>query len=598
MKHGQRILCIWLPDWPLERLAVARGELKGRPALLYDVQPRGGGLRVVAYAPRLAAPLAGASPASVRRPGNQRKTSRSAARRTAGIEPGLPLAEALALHEFFMLRSRQPLELHLEAHDPLADRLALVQLADQCQQFSPTVGLEESPRPDCLLLDVTGLAALLGGEAALAGQVGRALAERGFTAHLAVADTIGAAWAVAHYLPATEGRVLEPDRPVHKADRVDKKKRAEKKNGVEKSHGQFAMLLVPANETQRALAGLPLAALRLPAEMLDLLDELGIECVEQLCRLPRWSLHARFGPQLVRRLDQACGAAEEVIDAQRFAVELAAEWLLEHPTDRRETIETVLWQLLPRVVEPLAGQRKGVLELVCRLECEAGQPWLLPLGLFRATASVKHLFDMLRLRLESIWLDSPVAAVRVAVAAAGWLDLEQQQLFAEETQHASPRHLAGLVDRLTSRLGRQAVLKPVLLADAQPEHACQFVPLAQAASGQQRVKKPARVKGQRSADSQPGRTFDSGERPLRLHSPPMALAVMSVAPEGPPLRFCYEGREEQVARFWGPERIETGWWRTRCVRRDYYRVETGSGRRFWLFRQLHDGRWFLQGTFE
>ena len=47
-----------------------------------------------------------------------------------------------------------------------------------------------------------------------------------------------------------------------------------------------------------------------------------------------------------------------------------------------------------------------------------------------------------------------------------------------------------------------------------------------------------------------------------------------------------------------PERIQTGWWRGRTVGRDYYRVETACGRRFWLFRRLRDGRWFLHGAFE
>ena len=64
----------------------------------------------------------------------------------------------------------------------------------------------------------------------------------------------------------------------------------------------------------------------------------------------------------------------------------------------------------------------------------------------------------------------------MTVAAAGLLELEQQELFEDEPQHSRPRHLACLVDRLTSRLGRQAVLCPKLLADAQPEHACQYLP--------------------------------------------------------------------------------------------------------------------------
>jgi len=70
-----------------------------------------------------------------------------------------------------------------------------------------------------------------------------------------------------------------------------------------------------------------------------------------------------------------------------------------------------------------------------------------------------------------------------------------------------------------------------------------------------------------------------------------------LAPEGAPRRFTLGGKVYDIVRHWGPERIETGWWRGRSVRRDYYRVETTSGEQFWLFRQLHDGGWKLQGVF-
>ncbi len=102
---------------------------------------------------------------------------------------------------------------HAEPFDPLAARAALAQLAGWCEQFSPTVGLENAGRenvglkdaglenssPESLFLDVTGLAPLFGGEAALVERMARAFAQRGFTARLALADTIGAAWAVARY---------------------------------------------------------------------------------------------------------------------------------------------------------------------------------------------------------------------------------------------------------------------------------------------------------------------------------------------------------------------------------------------------------------
>jgi protein ImuB len=82
-----------------------------------------------------------------------------------------------------------------------------------------------------------------------------------------------------------------------------------------------------------------------------------------------------------------------------------------------------------------------------------------------------------------------------------------------------------------------------------------------------------------------------------LYPQPQLVEAVSVVPEGPPLKFHLRAEEHTVARRWGPERIETGWWRDGCIRRDYYRVETTVGERFWLFRELHSGRWFVHGEF-
>lgn len=77
----------------------------------------------------------------------------------------------------------------------------------------------------------------------------------------------------------------------------------------------------------------------------------------------------------------------------------------------------------------------------------------------------------------------------------------------------------------------------------------------------------------------------------------MTVEAAAVFPDGPPMRFWWRGREYTVARAQGPERIETGWWRQADIHRDYYRVETTGGERFWLFRNRRDEGWFLQGCF-
>ena len=102
-------------------------------------------------------------------------------------------------------------------------------------------------------------------------------------------------------------------------------------------------------------------------------------------------------------------------------------------------------------------------------------------------------------------------------------------------------------------------------------------------------------------------SFAADERPLWLLPQPARIEVVAVAPGGAPGQFHWAGRSYSVAYAWGPERIETGWWRTArhdqesrktFIRRDYYRVETTSGARFWIFRSLADRQWFLQGRFD
>ncbi|MEE2686496.1 MAG: DNA polymerase Y family protein, partial [Planctomycetota bacterium] len=78
---------------------------------------------------------------------------------------------------------------------------------------------------------------------------------------------------------------------------------------------------------------------------------------------------------------------------------------------------------------------------------------------------------------------------------------------------------------------------------------------------------------------------------------PRRLSPTGSLPGGFPSCFNDDQRRYRVAHHWGPERIETGWWRKATVRRDYYRVEITSGHRFWIYQDLFQGSWFLHGMF-
>lgn len=352
------------------------------------------------------------------------------------------------------------------------------------------------------------------------------------------------------------------------------------------------------------LQSLPLAALRLPEETLDLLAQLGIHRIEQLMALPRDQLESRFGPLLLRRLDQATGAVSEVIQPLHLPPDLSAEQFFEHPTAEPEVIQAVIEKLLARLVKGLAAHGQGATQLTCRLSLQDGPPLVLDVGLYRPTATARHLHELVRMQLEPRRLASPIESIALVVLAAQPLSERQQELFVDDRSRARPVLLGRLIDRLAGRLGHRGVVRPRLVRDAQPELAVQDEPLvgtngtASSRESSQRSRRPGKSSQGKPSETKSGDpSFQSLERPLVLLPQPVPIRVISLLPDGPPAQFVYRGHTHRVAHHWGPERIETGWWRKAGVRRDYWRAETTTGSRFWLFRRLRDLAWFLHGVF-
>jgi protein ImuB len=175
-----------------------------------------------------------------------------------------------------------------------------------------------------------------------------------------------------------------------------------------------------------------------------------------------------------------------------------------------------------------------------------------------------------------------------------------EALLAEETRPATisfdsnenaRRQTGFLVDRLAARFGDARVQRFVPQDTHIPEAESAAVPAQDGDFDRQ----PWSVK------RLPG---DPPRRPLRLLEKPEEISVpLSEVPDGPPVRFLWRQAQFQVSRAEGPERIAMEWWRKEGPMRDYFRVETRDGQRFWLYR---DGlyqkngfapRWYLQGLF-
>jgi protein ImuB len=450
------------------------------------------------------------------------------------LRVGLPLVEARAL---------LPRALFLPADD-VADAGALRRLAIDAQRFTPLVGVEEGPRPESLLGIVDGCTHLWGGERSFLDRVGEYWRDRRFHAWIALARSVGAAWALARTAPFS---------------------------------------LVPDGEEASALAARPVEALRLTPTVLDRLRALGLETVGDVLQLPRESLAARFGVLLPRRLDQALGLLPESFTCERLGRPLftARDW--ESAIDDRQVLLALCRRMLDELLAMADRHGMGLQELEGELQTEGG-PVVLTLRLVEPTRDLGHLVKLLELQLERHAWAGGVTSVRWDALRLGRIGDVQGSWLDDEVEADRSREFNALVDRLSSRLQADAVLRVECLPDAQPEHVVRLVPWTIPVAG--------------PAELYHLPTELARGRPLRLLAEPRPIEVSWVAPDGPPIRVVWRGRDRPVVRAWGPERIATGWWRGPDLERDYYRAEWEEGTHAWIYRDRRTGLWLLHGFFD
>jgi protein ImuB len=438
-------------------------------------------------------------------------------------------------------------DLHAAPYQPQADAQMLARLARWCARFSPAVALDPpAGGAGGLYLDSFGVAHLFGGEAGHLDAIVAGLARCGFTARAAVADTPRAAAALACY----------------GADRT----------------------IAPPGSGLAPLLDLPVAALA-PAAA-EALRALGLKRIGDLVRQPRASLARRFGPGLIDTLDAASGARADPADPLPAAQRFIALARFAEPILLLEQIETVIDRLAGELAVQLDEAASGARRLALRLYRTDGAALGLACGAARPVARADQIARLVRERLaaraERLDPGFGIEAMRLEALAVARLGAAAQDLDpAAAAQIAAHEAQAGLLDRLAARLGGEAVrrLKP---------HDSHI---------------PERAVRAAAIEAAPAPFPLGAPRPLFLLQPPEPIAVIAQAPDGAPRRFRWRRVFHRVAAAAGPERIGAEWWRASAPTRDYYRIETQEGRRFWVFRNglmgaEHDNpEWFLHGGF-
>ncbi len=454
----------------------------------------------------------------------------------AGLYPGQTLADALALEP----------GLRTDDADPEADLVSLQALADWCVRFSPAVAIDA---PDGLMLDIDGCASLWGGEAEMAEDLVDRFRRGVAPAQAAVADTVGAAWALARF-----------------------------GGGV----------TVCAGALRTALEPLPIEALRLESSDAETLVRLGVAFIGELIALPRGELTRRFGPGVRRRLDQALGEAEEALTFRRTPPPFFERLVFFEPISAPEDLARVTVDLVDAMSRRLAAAISGARRFQLAFHRLDGKAETLHVGTARAGRDAERIARLFAPKLETV--DPGFGVEVVTLSADGVERLQDRQGALADgggDTLADEDGVEALADRLANRLGEARVWRPSSFESWLPERA------VTAAA-------PMSTPQQAWSKDRP--------RPVRLFRRPEPIEAIAETPDHPPVSFRWRGQAHRVRRAEGPERLAQEWWRAAEDEvgpdkvRDYYRVEDADGRRFWIFRaglyEAHAApRWWLHGLF-
>jgi protein ImuB len=442
-----------------------------------------------------------------------------------GIEITMAVADARALYPSLKV---------LDDNIALSAKL-LNGIAAWCIRFTPSVAIDI---PDGLLFDVTGCAHLWGGEKQYLTEINTRFKGFGYHVSIAIADTIGCAWAMARFTNYPQGQM-------------------------------------------NALLLLPPAALRIEPETIERLEKLGLRTVGSFINMARPSLRRRFGSLLLKRIDQALGNEEEFIIPVHPAEAYHERLPCMEPIVTEVGIEIALERLLDSLCKRLQQDGKGLRTAVFKGYRVDGKIVQLEIGTNRPTCNSKHLFKLFALKIDTLEPALGIELFTLDVLKADDLSAKQEQLWKSEGG-LDDINLSELLDRIEGKIGAGHIHRYVPDEHYWPERSFKL-----ATDILEKPLTPWKV---------------DRPRPLQILTQPQPIDVTAPIPDYPPMNFRYKGKLLKVVKADGPERIEQEWWLQQGQHRDYYCVEDEEGHRYWLFRLGHydaekSYQWYMHGFF-
>jgi len=447
-----------------------------------------------------------------------------------GIEPGMVVADARAIFP----------SLEVLDDDPLLSEKLLKAIAEWCIRYTNIVAMDP---PDGIIMDVTGAAHLWGGEKKYIDDIHLRLKNRGYDVRVTIADSIGAAWAIAHYGGSTT--------------------------------------IIESGKQMEALLSLPPSALRLEVNVTDRLHKLGLNQIRNFISMPRTALRRRFGKELILKLDQALGNEDEPLNPVQSVEPWRERLPCLEPIVTATGIEIALQRLLDTLCYRMQQEGMGIRKAVFTGFRADGKLEKIEIGTHRASLNAEHLHKLFEDKISTIEPGPGIEIFMIEALKAEKISTYQEKLWDTICGLEDPG-LSELMDRLANRFDNCPIKRFLPSEHYLPEKS---------------------FKESVSLDETSSTPWLTGRpRPIQILSRPELIDVTAPIPDYPPMLFRYLGKLHKIKKADGPERIEQEWWIRDGPLRDYYTVEDEEGQRYWLFRSGHykeneKPKWFIHGFF-
>ncbi|RMG39297.1 MAG: DNA polymerase Y family protein [Candidatus Dadabacteria bacterium] len=466
---------------------------------------------------------------------------------SAGIRPGM---------DYRMACSIAP-EAFAATYNPEGDFKALYRLALWSLKISPLVGFERelfeafhanyfyslSPLYNGIIIDLFGTERIYRDRRSLALKILRCFYKKGFNLKIAIAPTIGGAWALSRFY-----------------------------------HKSF-ICVNTKEDLQRAISGLPLESLRIDSEAAETLREVGINTVSDLTKVPASEISARFGYSILKKIDQARGIIDEtffIIHPEHY---FSIEKCFDLPLHNREQLKKIILGLIPRLTEKIVYEKKTAACLLIQIYENTQK--LIPLKInFRPYhKDIKQLSDIIYPLIDNLPITGKIKKIKIKARGIYPLYPPQCSLFELKQQEETDSYLTEL---LGAAAGRQNIFKATTASSYIPERSFSYTKLLSMDNSSDKL--------------HPVKTQHSCTLPALLLKP-LPIKTVKLDSTQFPQEILVNGRRIKITAASQPERVSLEWWREKPSgtkeQREYFSLCDNSGQWLWLYRKRC--RWFIQG---